>query len=93
MRRVRVIVSGRVQGVFFRVKCAEMAGELGLAGTVRNLGDGRVQAYFQGEGPAVEAALDWCRKGPSMAVVTTVEVTEQTPDASDATPPRFLIED
>lgn len=72
MKRVHVIISGRVQGVFFRARTKEMAESMNLQGWVRNLPDGSVEAVFEGSGPAVEAAAHWCRKGPSRAVVTNV---------------------
>ena len=83
MRSVRVTISGRVQGVFFRASCAELARDLGLAGSVRNLRDGRLSATFQGPDDAVDRMLAWCREGPPMARVDELEV-EDVP-ASDAT--------
>jgi acylphosphatase len=83
VRSVRVTISGRVQGVFFRASCADLARELGLAGSVRNLRDGRLSATFQGPDDAVERMLAWCREGPPMAHVEVLEV-EDVP-AFDAT--------
>lgn len=77
MRRVHVLISGRVQGVFYRASCAERAHALGLSGWIRNLPDGRVEAEFEGKGPSVSSILDWCRQGPSMAVVDGVEDEER----------------
>ncbi|HXF71869.1 MAG TPA: acylphosphatase [Actinomycetota bacterium] len=79
MKRVRVLVSGRVQGVFYRATCAARARELGVAGWVRNLPDGRVEAAFEGEDAAVDAMVAWCREGPPYARVERVEVTEEQP--------------
>jgi acylphosphatase len=79
MRRVRVTVSGRVQGVFFRVSCAELAAELGLAGWIRNAPGGAVEAVFEGADPAVEEIVAWCREGPPTATVDRVRVHEETP--------------
>jgi acylphosphatase len=73
-RRVRIEVSGFVQGVFFRVSCAERARGLGVGGWVRNAGDG-VEAEVEGTPDAVEAMIAWCRHGPSGARVTDVRVT------------------
>jgi acylphosphatase len=78
MRRVHVSVTGRVQGVFFRATCIERARELRLTGWVRNALDGGVEAEFEGEPEAVEAMLDWCRRGPPMARVDEVEVRERS---------------
>jgi acylphosphatase len=77
--RVRVIVSGRVQGVFFRASCADQAHRRGLGGWVRNLPDGRVEAVFEGEEPQVEAMIDWCGHGPPGARVLAVETEAQEP--------------
>lgn len=73
-------VSGVVQGVFFRSSTVEKARELGVAGWVRNLSDGRVEAVFEGAPDSVEAAVTWCRSGPARAVVESVEVAEEEPE-------------
>jgi acylphosphatase len=78
-RRVRVVVSGRVQGVFYRADCAGRAGALGLGGFVRNLPDGRVEAAFEGESDAVARMIAWCREGPPLAAVAAVEVHDEPP--------------
>lgn len=77
--RRRVLVSGRVQGVFFRDTCRRRAQELGLAGSARNLPDGRVEIVVQGPPPAVEAMIAWCREGPPYARVESVDVAEEEP--------------
>lgn len=74
MARVRARVSGRVQGVAFRVSARHEATPLGLTGWVRNEPDGRVLLEAQGERDRVDAFLDWCRQGPPGARVTSVEV-------------------
>ena len=79
VRRVRVVVTGRVQGVFFRGTCARHARGLELSGWVRNRRDGAVEAAFEGADPAVESMVAWCREGPDLAVVDTVEVVEEPP--------------
>ncbi len=71
--RARVLVSGRVQGVFFRGWTYERALELGVTGFVRNLGDGRVEAVFEGEECRVRSAVESVHKGPSFARVDAVE--------------------
>jgi acylphosphatase len=75
--RRRVLVSGRVQGVGFRVACAREAAAAGLAGRVRNLPDGRVEAVFEGPAPAVEALVAWCRRGPRSADVCDVRISDE----------------
>ena len=79
MKRVRVTVSGRVQGVFFRATCARLARDAGLGGFVRNLPDGRLEAAFEGEERAVDAMVDWCRQGPDLALVDSVEAVPEDP--------------
>lgn len=74
--RVRVLVSGRVQGVFFRATTQDVARRLGLTGWVRNLPDGRVEAVFQGAPDEVEEAVKFCHDGPPGARVGHVEVAE-----------------
>ena len=71
--RVRVIVEGRVQGVFFRDSTRREALSRGVAGWVRNLPGGRVEAVFEGEPEAVASAIAWIRRGPERALVTDVE--------------------
>ena len=77
--RRRVLVSGRVQGVFFRDTCRRLAAQLGVSGWARNLDDGRVEAVFEGEQRAVDRMVAWCRQGPGQAMVTGVQVLDETP--------------
>ena len=77
--RTRVEIEGRVQGVFFRDSCARQARALGLAGFVRNRGDGSVEAVFEGEKDAVDQMVSWCRHGPSHADVTAVREQGERP--------------
>ena len=79
--RAHVLVSGRVQGVFFRESTRRCAEALGLSGFVRNLSDGRVEALFSGEEEAVHRALDFVRRGPPGAQVTDVHVDLNPPPA------------
>jgi len=65
--------------VFFRDSCAHRATEAGVAGWVRNRGDGAVEAWFEGPPRAVEALVGWCRQGPEGARVSGVEVIEDSP--------------
>lgn len=78
-RRARVLVSGRVQGVWFRGATAEQADRLGLAGSVANLSDGRVEAIFEGRPADVQSAIEWCRIGPPSARVDDVTVEWRAP--------------
>ena len=79
MVRRRVIVSGQVQGVFFRARCAEAAESLGVSGWVSNEPDGTVQAVFEGDEGAVEGMVAWCHEGSPRAVVDHVDVHEEEP--------------
>jgi acylphosphatase len=79
MIRRRVVVSGDVQGVFFRDTCRRQARAHGVAGWVRNCPDGTVEAVFEGEPQAVEAMITWARKGPPAAQVDRVDVVEEEP--------------
>ena len=73
MRCVRCLVSGRVQGVFFRAATREQALTLGLNGWVRNLDDGRVEVYASGPAAAIESLCAWLQHGPPMARVSGLE--------------------
>jgi acylphosphatase len=77
--RKRVVISGRVQGVWFRESCRQEAEAARVAGWVRNRPDGKVEAVFEGEPAAVEALVGWCSSGPIRARVVRVEVTEELP--------------
>ena len=83
-RRVQVVISGRVQGVGFRMSCQRQAVELGVTGWVRNRWDGAVEALLVGAPAAVDQMLAWCHHGPPMAVVTDVAVID-APDGPDET--------
>lgn len=76
MKKVRAMVSGRVQGVWYRAHTRAKAVELGVAGFVRNLPDGLVEIVAQGDAAQVDALMDWARIGPPMAEVTEVRVRE-----------------
>lgn len=73
--RARVVVSGRVQGVFFRLETKQAAQRYGVLGWVTNQIDGTVAAVFEGPKEKVDAILAWCEQGPPHARVTQVDVT------------------
>lgn len=75
--RVHVIVSGRVQGVFFRDETRRAAEKNGVAGWVRNLPDGTVEALFEGQASAVDAMIQWCHQGSPHSRVVDVQVEKQ----------------
>lgn len=72
-----MIITGKVQGVFYRAETASKARQLGLTGWVRNLKDGRVEAIFEGEEADVQKMIDFCRRGPPNAYVVDVDVRRQ----------------
>ncbi len=80
MKRVHVVISGKVQGVGFRASTRRRAKNLELAGWVKNTEDGKVEAVFEGEDDNVDEMLEWCRKGPSIARVVNVDVEEEEPE-------------
>ncbi len=77
--RIHIVVSGRVQGVFFRAGAQQRAQEFGLGGWVRNLADGRVELVCEGEKEAVEQFAEWCKQGPPGAKVDRCEVNYEKP--------------
>jgi acylphosphatase len=74
---VHVIISGKVQGVWFRASTKQKAEELGLTGWVRNTLDGNVEAVFEGEEKLVKEMIDWCHRGPPLSEVENVQINKQ----------------
>jgi acylphosphatase len=72
LARVQVLISGRVQGVYFRAYTRDQAVARGLSGWVRNLPDGRVAAVFEGDREKIDSMLAWCRQGHPYAAVDEV---------------------
>jgi acylphosphatase len=77
--RCRAIVTGRVQGVYYRDSCQQMARRLGVRGSVRNRSDGAVEVVAEGDRDAVDVFLAWCRAGPPRANVTGLTITDESP--------------
>jgi acylphosphatase len=75
--RVHLSIEGRVQGVFFRANTQEEARRRRLTGWVKNLSDGRVEVVCEGEKRDVDSMIEWCRRGPSHAVVTALDVESE----------------
>lgn len=78
--RKRVVVHGRVQGVFFRDSARQRAQSEGIAGWVVNRPDGAVEAVLEGESDAVERLVSFMREGPRGAEVDRVEVSDEEPE-------------
>ena len=80
MVRQRVVVHGRVQGVFFRDETRRLAEWHGVAGSIRNTTDGTVEAVFEGPSDLVAKLVAFCREGPRNAAVERAEVYEESPE-------------
>lgn len=78
--RRRVVAHGYVQGVFFRDTTRRRAESADVAGWVRNRPDGAVEAVFEGDREAVEAMVEFCRRGPGRSEVERLDVTEEDPE-------------
>jgi acylphosphatase len=78
--RRRVVVHGRVQGVFFRDSTQREASRRGLVGWVTNRGDGAVEAVFEGSPDDVDALIEFCESGPRAADVERMETSEEEPE-------------
>ena len=74
---VHVLISGRVQGVWFRASTKQKADQLGLKGWVRNTNDGCLEAVFQGNDKQVSEMINWCHQGPPLAKIEKVNVTKK----------------
>jgi acylphosphatase len=83
-----ITVSGKVQGVYYRQSAKEKARELGVTGPVKNLHNGNVLLMATGTPEQLEKLIAWCRRGPSRAVVSNVQVEEMEPRSFDS----FVIE-
>ena len=80
MTRRRVVISGRVQGVFFRDSVRRRAESASVSGWVRNTPEGTVEAVFEGDPSSVDEMIELCRRGPSRADVAAVEVVDEEPE-------------
>lgn len=83
MQLARLRIRGRVQGVFYRKSAEEAAGKLGLAGWVRNMPDGSVEAFACGEKKLIDAFAKWCHEGPPGARVESVDIEWRDAPGSD----------
>ena len=72
-----MVITGKVQGVWFRASTKQQAELLGITGWVRNTSDGRVEAVFQGDNALVEKMIAWCHQGPPLSHVDHVHITKE----------------
>ncbi|MEA2507254.1 MAG: acylphosphatase [Actinomycetota bacterium] len=79
MIRRRLVVSGEVQGVFYRDTCRSIAESAGVAGSASNLPDGHVEVVLEGPEDAVEKVVAWCRRGTPQSTVQGVDIEEEEP--------------
>jgi len=85
VRRVRAIITGRVQGVSYRASASDEARRLGIVGWVRNRPDGAVELEAEGDADKITALLVWCEEGPPAARVARVAVEELAPTGAETT--------
>ena len=77
METIHLIISGTVQGVFFRESARKLAEKLEIKGWIKNTFDGNVEALITGEGNDVKEFVSWCRQGPERAEVDEVKISKQ----------------
>jgi acylphosphatase len=80
LARRRLLITGRVQEVGYRISCAKSAHDAGVHGWVRNLPDGGVEVVLEGTPDAVAKVEAWCARGPRMAIVRSVDATDEVPE-------------
>jgi acylphosphatase len=80
--RKRLVISGRVQGVFFRDTCRRVAEEEKVSGWASNLSDGRVEVALEGDEDAVDRVVQWCREGTDWADVDSIEISDEEPEGA-----------
>ena len=80
IRKVKILVTGRVQGVYFRMFTQNKAKQFGIKGHARNLSDGRVEIIAEADQICIENFIKWCHKGPVTARVDHIEITELEAD-------------
>ena len=79
LKRARILIEGRVQGVYFRAGMKETAERYGVKGWVRNLPSGEVEALVEGENSAIDKLIEWCHHGPPFSAVDHVTVELEPP--------------
>jgi acylphosphatase len=83
MPTVHLLIKGKVQGVYYRASAKDRAYELGIKGWIRNTKQGDVEAMASGQLEAITNFINWCKKGPKLASVTTVEISEKADQLFD----------
>ena len=83
MQTIRLIIKGKVQGVYYRQSTREKAQQLGVSGTVKNLADETVEILASGTSDQLQQLKEWCRKGPPRALVTDVQEESLAPENFD----------
>lgn len=76
-KRVHIVVSGKVQGVFFRSRVKKLADDLNIFGYVKNVDDDKIEAIFEGNSDAIERMLDFCKEGPDEAEVAAIVIDDE----------------
>lgn len=76
MKTIRLLIQGKVQGVYYRASAKEKANELGLTGWTKNLADGRVEIVATGTEDVLSHYIEWCKTGPSRAFVEDIDISE-----------------
>lgn len=79
MERKKIVISGHVQGVFFRAYIKELAEKLNLKGTVRNLPDGKVEIIIEGEHDNIKQLISFCKKGPKGPHIERINIFDEEP--------------
>lgn len=83
MPTIRLLIRGKVQGVFYRATARDVAEEIGLTGWVRNTEEGDVECIASGTDEQLQRFIEWCKLGPRRAVVTAVQVSKEKEEAFD----------
>ena len=81
MKTIRLIIKGKVQGVYFRASAKKTADQLNIGGWVKNLPDRNVEIKATSSKEVLEKFIAWCKRGPSRAIVNEVVIEEQTPES------------
>jgi acylphosphatase len=81
MKTIHLLVKGKVQGVFYRATAKKIAESFGITGWIKNTKDGNVEATAYGDEEALNAFINWCKKGPDKAKVEEIVITGKEPQS------------